>query len=155
MDASDQEQQKSASVRTQVFQANFDSLDEVRNFVGQAAEACGLSEDAVFQVQLAVDEAFSNIVEHSYGGECLEDVACTCEVDQESLVVLLQDFGRPFDPGSIPEPDLKSSLEDRDVGGLGLYFMRKMMDEVYFSYSPGSNGGIPCNTVMMVKHKGR
>ena len=64
-------------------------------------------------------------------------------------IVTLRDHGRRFDPASVPEPDLHSDLEDRDIGGLGLYFVRKLMDEVCFEFIPGSG-----NLVTMVKRKG-
>ena len=66
--------------RQVIFPARFSMLDEVRDFVKLAAEACGLDAKAVYSVQLAVDEAFTNVVEHAYGGECEEDIECTCQV---------------------------------------------------------------------------
>ena len=155
MGSSDQNQPLPSLTRSQAFQANYASLDAVRDFVAQAAVECGLAEDAVYAVQLAMDEAFTNIIEHSLGGECDEDIQCSCTTGDEVLVVMLQDCGRPFNPGSVPEPDLKSDLQDRDVGGLGLYFMRKLMDEVHFSFTELSDGGVGCNTVTMIKRKGR
>ena len=97
---------------------------------------------------MAVDEACCNIIEHAYGGEGRGDVECSCRVNDEGLTVTLRDRGRPFDPSGVPEPDLQADLEDRDVGGLGLYFMRKLMDEVRFEFTPGAG-----NALTMVKRK--
>lgn len=135
------------------FVAQFAVLDDVREFVGQEAEACGLSAAAVYGVQLAVDEAFTNIIEHAYGGECQDEIECVCQCNSNSLVVTLIDCGRPFDPKDVPDPDLDSDLEDRQVGGLGLYFMRKMMDEVDFNFVPNPQGDTGCNLLKMVKFK--
>jgi serine/threonine-protein kinase RsbW len=65
------------------------------------------------------------------------------------LTVVLRDKGRFFDPTSVPDPDLQANLEDRTGGGLGLYFMRQLMDEVHFEFTPGSG-----NLLTMVKRKG-
>ena len=101
-------------------------------------------------MQLAVDEACSNIVEHAYGGEGRGDIECTCRVNDEGLTVILQDCGRPFDPSLVPEPNASPNLDDETCtgGGLGLYFMRQLMDEVRFEFTPDSG-----NVVTMVKRK--
>lgn len=135
------------------FPARFSSLSGVREFVGKAASECGLSSKAEYAVQLAVDEAFSNIIEHAYEGESREEVECICLLDEDSLTVILRDCGHPFDPNAVPPPDLKASLTKRKAGGLGLYFMRQLMDEIHFAFIPGSNGSDGCNVLTMVKRK--
>lgn len=142
--------------RSAKFPANFASLEAVRGFVGDAAEACGLGSQSVYAVQLAVDEAFTNIIEHAYGGESQkEKIECTCKIGNESLTVVIRDCGRPFDPTEVPDPNLKASLEDREEGGLGLFFMRQLMDEVTFSFNHELDNHTRCNILTMVKHKGR
>ena len=120
----------------------------ISEFVARAAEAAGLDARAVYQVELAVDEACSNIVEHAYGGEGHGDIEVTCRINSDGLTVMLRDYGRPFDPTGVAPPDLHASLEDRDLGGLGLYFMRQLMDEVHFEFTPDSG-----NLLTMVKRK--
>ena len=129
--------------------AKLDHLSDIIEFVISYAEAAGLDESAVYAVQLAIDEAFSNIVNHACKDNSSDDVECTCSLDDESLTVTFRDHGQPFDLASIPEPDLEAGLEDRDIGGLGLYFMRKMMDEVRFDFTPDSG-----NILTMVKRRG-
>ena len=89
---------------------------------------------SVYAVQLAVDEACSNIIEHAYGGEGRGDIICVCDSHDQGLTVTLQDKGRPFNPREIPEPDLHCRLEDRQEGGLGLYIIYQLMDEVKFDF---------------------
>ena len=134
--------------KTATFPARFDSLAAVGQFVTRAAEAAGLDARAVYAVQLAVEEACANIVEYAYGGEGRGDIECTCIVNNHGLTVILRDYGRPFDPTSVPEPDLCASLEDRKVGGLGLYCIRQLMDKVRFEFTPDSG-----NVLTMVKRK--
>jgi len=134
--------------QTLTFPGRFDSLAAISEFVARAAEAAGLDARAVYQVELAVDEACSNIVEHAYGGEGHGDIEVTCRINSDGLTVTLRDYGRPFDPTGVALPDLHASLEDRDLGGLGLYFMRQLMDEVHFEFTPDSG-----NLLTMVKRK--
>lgn len=133
--------------------AQFENLDRVREFVGEAAEQGNLSPAGVYAVQLAVDEAFSNIVEHAYGGECLEPIECTCQLSQDGLTITLRDCGTPFNPLEIPDPDLCADLEEREIGGLGLYFIRQLMDEVRFTFKYEPEIGKHCNLLTLVKHK--
>jgi len=134
--------------KTAIFPARFARLAAVGEFVTHAAEAAGLNARAVYAVQLAVDEACANIIEHAYGGEGRGDIECTCIVNKNGLTVILRDYGRPFDPTSVPEPDLCASLEDRKVRGLGLYFIRQLMDQVRFEFTADSG-----NVLTMVKRK--
>jgi len=124
---------------TKTFPGRFDSLKDISEFARQAAEASGFDEDTVYQVQLAVDEACSNIIEHAYGGEGHGDIECTCRAEPSGLTVTLRDKGRPFDPTSVPEPSLHTDLQDRQMGGLGVYLIRKLMDEVHFKCTDSGN----------------
>jgi serine/threonine-protein kinase RsbW len=124
--------------RTRTFPGRFDSLAAIGDYVTHAANAVGLDERAVYAVQMAVDEACSNIIQHGYGGEGRGPIECTCEMHSDRLVVTLRDYGRRFDPATAVEPDLNCSLERRNEGGLGLYFIRQLMDAVHFESQPGS-----------------
>jgi serine/threonine-protein kinase RsbW len=135
-------------MRTAIFLARFVYLDDMREFVGQAAADTGLDEKQVYAVQLAVDEACTNIIEHAYGGECDDEIEITCNVQDEGLTVIIRDHGQTFDPTIVPEPNLKASLAERGIGGLGLYLIRKMMDDVRFESSPDSG-----NVLTMLKCK--
>jgi len=134
--------------QTLTFPGRFDRLAAISEFVTHAAEVAGLDARAIYAVQVAVDEACCNIIEYAYGGEGRGDIECTCRINDGSLAVILRDHGRPFDPTSVPEPDLHASLEDRNGGGLGLYFMRQLMDKVHFEFTPDSG-----NVLTMVKRR--
>jgi serine/threonine-protein kinase RsbW len=145
--------QSEYALETRVFIARYDSLEAVREFVGLNAEAFEFDARAVYAVELATDEAFTNIVEHAYNGESNDYVECTCQVQPSALTIILHDCGQAFDPTKVPEPDLDAPLEDRETGGLGIYFMRKLMDEVLFT--PASETSDGCNTLTMIKRKER
>lgn len=133
---------------TRIFPARYESLEAIDRFVAGAAKQVSFDECAVYQVQLAVDEACSNIIEHAYGGEGAGVIECTYHVKGDVLTIVLRDNGHPFDPEAVPEPNLATDLEARDGGGLGLYFIHRIMDEVEFDF--GSEGG---NVLTMVKSK--
>lgn len=140
-------------LKTRLFSAQFSNLELLREFVKEAAVECGLDDSAVYAAQLAADEAATNIIEHAYGGESLEQIECKCQVKEDRLIIQLRDCGNPFEPNRIPNPDLEAELEDRDVGGLGLYFIRQLMDEVEFEFMRDPDSGKCCNILRMIKFK--
>jgi serine/threonine-protein kinase RsbW len=71
----------------------------------------------------------------------------------QDLEVTLIDCGKPFDPSLVPGPNLDAELEDREVGGLGLYFIFQLMDEVHFSFTKKLELGKNCNLLRMIKRK--
>lgn len=118
--------------------ADVHSLEKMRSFVAEVCRALGLNGDELWAVQLAADEACSNVLEHAYAGRPgLMEV----EVEGEPLGIriTIRDWGKPFDPDAIPEPDLTLPLEERKVGGLGMYIMRKLMDEVAYEFHEEGN----------------
>jgi serine/threonine-protein kinase RsbW len=134
--------------KKRTFPGRFTSLEKISEFVTQAAQACGLNDADIYAVELAVDEAATNIIEHAYGGEGQGTIECGCEILKDGLCVVLRDQGRPFNPNGVPTPKLSASLEDIKPRGLGIFFMRKMMDEVRYDFIPGSG-----NVLTMIKRK--
>ena len=128
--------------------ASFASLEKIRDYFSRASAEAGLDEEAVFDVQLAVDEAASNVIDHAYEGECESEIECGYELLKDGLKLNLHDHGKPFDPEKVELPDIISDPTRRKEGGLGLYFMRQMMDEVNFSFS--GDGG---NDLTMIKRR--
>jgi serine/threonine-protein kinase RsbW len=130
-----------------VFKANYKSLDSIREFVGKSAQLAGFSERDIYAVQLAADEASTNIIQHAYGGEGNEEIEVECEFRSGELTITLRDRGRSFDPTSVPEPNVNKGLDDRKIGGLGMYLIRKIMDEVYYETAEGGS-----NLLKLVKY---
>ena len=116
-----------------------ESLTTIADFVIKAAQAAGLNDKATFEVQTAVDEACANVIEHGYGEEAKGEIALCCECAEGDFVVTIRDNARAFEPDAVPPPDLKCSLAERCNGGLGLYFMRRLMDEVRFHFDTEGN----------------
>lgn len=117
----------------------YDRLEQIAQFIETAGEAAGLDTVAICRCQLAVDEACTNIIEHGYQGEDRGPIEIACEPLPGSLVITISDQARPFDSGAVPEPHLGDTLEDLQIGGLGLYFIRQVMDTVEFNREAGTN----------------
>lgn len=131
------------------YEANFENLDEIREFVGDAARQVGFSEREIYAIQLAADEASSNIIEHAYAGTTGGKLEIELIISGNELKIIMRDRGRSFDPSSVPEPNVKADLSERKIGGLGMYLMRQLMDEVTYQSSPEQG-----NTLIMIKRLG-
>jgi len=135
-------------MQTVQFAAKFEFLDEIREFVGGIARASGFGDKDVYNIQLATDEAASNIIEHAYENIADGRLELSCGVQADTIKIILTDYGEPFDPSEIPLPDLKADLSDRKIGGLGIFLMRKLMDEVHYESKADKS-----NTLTLIKRK--
>ena len=134
---------------TRNFPGNFKSLAPISDFIVAQAESAGFSPNDVYAIQTAVDEACANIIDHAYGGEDVGDIEISVKVLNNGIQIILRDKGEPFDPNQVPEPDISSPLEIRKERGLGVFFMRKLMDDVKFCFSAHRG-----NTLTLIKYKG-
>ncbi len=132
---------------TKSFPGRYSSLAKIGSFVHKMAQSAGFESFAIYSIEMAVDEACSNIIEHAYGGEGKGSIRCTCSVTDQELKVVLQDTGQSFDPSSVPRPNLSDNIDEREAHGLGLYFIRQWMDEVFFETAG------KWNTLTMVKRR--
>jgi len=137
-------------MQTMQFAAKFEYLDEIRDFVGDIARSGKFSDKDVYNIQLASDEAASNIIEHAYEGVNDGVLEISCGLKNDVLTIILVDHGESFDPSDVPMPNLKADLSERKIGGLGLYLMRKLMDEVYYDADQQNNR----NTLTLIKRRG-
>jgi serine/threonine-protein kinase RsbW len=138
----------------------YDQVSAVCAFVAEGARRAGLGDDAVFHVELCCDEAVTNIIEHAYGAESAGDIAVSFETTDEAFVVTLHDNGRSFNPNAVSRPHLPINgepevttaelIQSLQVGGLGIYFMRNLMDDVQFNFDP-----LAGNTLILIKRLGQ
>lgn len=126
---------------------HYKNIKTVCDFVAAGAKKAGMHSDDVFHVELACDEACTNVIEHAYGGEDRGDIQVVWEVVAQDFVITLHDNGRSFNPAQVPSPlTNRDKPEELKVGGLGLHFMRKLMDDVQFEFDPQRG-----NTLTMTK----
>jgi serine/threonine-protein kinase RsbW len=126
--------------------ASLENVPAVIDRVTSAARAAGVDSRMLYQIQLVVDEACANVVEHAYQGMAQGDLEVTCCLDANGLSVEVRDWGKGFVPECVPEPDVEAPLQERNLGGLGLFLIKQMMDEVQYTMDPDLG-----NTLTMVK----
>jgi sigma-B regulation protein RsbU (phosphoserine phosphatase) len=118
--------------------AKLDNLDAVMDFVGGHICETGMDSQRQSSIEVAVEEIFVNIASYSYGdGD--GDVTIRVETCPEKIVVEFKDSGYPYDPLAKEDPDITLALTERDIGGLGILLVKKMMDEVRYVYRDGQN----------------
>ncbi|MBN1455500.1 MAG: ATP-binding protein [Methanomicrobia archaeon] len=126
----------------QEFKADLAQLERIGEFIVTVLREFGLAEPKIFHLQLAVDEACSNIIKYGYANAATAEddtIMICCSRCNGTIAVTIKDRGRPFDPTIVAPPDLETSLEERKIGGLGIYFMRKLTDEISYTYKDGQN----------------
>lgn len=124
-----------------------ENLEIVRTFVGHIARRVGFDDEDATKIEMAVDEACSNVIKHAYERDAHKPMDIAVQIDYDKLTVVVTDHGKGFDPSSIKMPDMKEYLAELRVGGLGIYLMRTLMDEVTYDIKPGVR-----NQVRMVKY---
>ena len=112
-----------------------ESIPQVCEFLEGVLQDQGAPIKAVTQVNIAADEIFSNIARYSGATAAWVD----CEAGEGRAVIRFRDNGRPYDPTAQPEPDTTLSAEEREIGGLGIFMVKKTMDRVSYEYSNGQN----------------
>lgn len=126
------------AVEERVFKATTETIPEVIGFIAGSAEVWGLHPQRLMQLELAVEEAVVNICLYAYEvppGELIVRI----ESGQDAFVTELIDEGIPFDPLAVDEPDLRAPAGERQVGGLGIFLVRRVMDEVSYHRDGASN----------------
>jgi serine/threonine-protein kinase RsbW len=125
----------------QEFEADLAQLERIGAFIATVMHEFGLEGQKIFNLQLAVDEACSNIIKYGYAAATAEEkkIRIRCSRRDGAIAVEIRDRGKPFDPTTVAPPDLEASLEEREIGGLGIYFMKKVTDAISYSYKDGQN----------------
>lgn len=115
------------------------NLQVIRDFVSVNARTAGFADDSVYKIQLAVDEACTNVIKHSYKNDPSQDIGISVSWDGFRLTVEITDSGLPFDPGQYHQPDLGAFIKQKKRGGLGIHLIRSLMDEVRYDRKNDKN----------------
>ena len=131
---------------TKTFPARRDELDAVLGFVEEALEQVGCPVKTQMELNVCVEEVFINIASYAYPNrEGTAEIRVESDADASSVSISLVDSGVPFDPLQKKDPDVSLSAEERGIGGLGIYMVKKMTDKVTYEYRDG------CNVLTMKK----
>ncbi len=115
-----------------------ENLSEVLAFIDKELEAADCSMKTQMQIDIAVEEIFVNIANYAYSPE-VGTAVITIDVTDDAFVIGFSDCGIPYDPLAKPDPDITLSAEERSIGGLGIYMVKKSMDDVIYEYRDGQN----------------
>ena len=116
-----------------------EEIAAVAERIDEFCAACNIGPQVAYAVNLSVEELLTNTISYGYGDDEPHRIAIRVRLDANLLGVEMIDDARPFDPTTGTEPDLEASLEDRPVGGLGLFFADQMMDSIEYRYEDGRN----------------
>lgn len=118
---------------------NLDEIDCIWSEIETKLKPYCLTKKELFQICLAVDELFTNIVSYAFTDNMEHDIGVNIRIEKKHLVVELEDDGIPFNPLEFTPPDMSEPLCERDEGGLGIHFCRKMMVEFHYERLDGKN----------------
>ena len=121
------------------YAAELESLKKFRDFITSCCAQYDISNDVVLDLKLAVDEACTNIIEHGYKGMDPGSIILSFRIETGRILVQITDFGHIFEPEAAPKPDVEAALEDRELGGLGLFLIYQTMDNIDYQSSEEGN----------------
>lgn len=119
--------------------AELESLSVFREFISDCCSRHEVPSETVFELKLAVDEACTNVIEHGYKGMDPGSIILSFRIEPDRILVQITDFGHVFEPASAPKPDVEAALEDRPLGGMGLYLIYQTMDNIDYESSEEGN----------------
>jgi serine/threonine-protein kinase RsbW len=119
-----------------------EKLSLVREVIAGTARAVGFDEEAANKIALAVDEACTNIIKHSYKFATDKEIKIFVYTNGGTFEIIIQDFGVAFDPEAIKSPNMREYLSQYRRGGLGVYLMKSLMDRVEYNVVPGEKNEV-------------
>ncbi len=114
-------------------------LDKIRDTLEEISASWGLPPQISMSVNLALEEAFTNIVNYAYNDKERHEITFDFLMQNNMLHIAIRDDGRPYDPTGRDEPDIALPAEDRPIGGLGIFLIKKIMDEVKYERNGETN----------------
>lgn len=120
------------------FEASIDQLNNVTAFVEEELEKVDCPMKVVMQIDVAVEEIFVNIAHYAYG-EGKGNMTLGINATPNSVSLVFSDWGTPFNPLAKEDPDINQGAEDRTIGGLGIFMVKKTMNSVEYNYKDGQN----------------
>jgi serine/threonine-protein kinase RsbW len=121
-----------------IIHADINEIPRVSAALENAMKEHAFTDEDILDVQLAVEEAITNVIVHGYKNNTGE-IRLTFRTTLGLVEVQIEDTAPPFDPLSIPEPDLTGDIENRRIGGLGIFLIRQVMDGIVYRYEDGKN----------------
>ena len=114
-------------------------VPQLNDFIEAVAERLGIEPSTALQLQLAVEEAVVNVMDYAYPPDTVGMVTVATTTDGQSLEIVISDSGTPFDPTKQEKADISLSVEERQIGGLGILLVNEIMDTVSYERKDGKN----------------
>ena len=114
-------------------------ISRLAAFIEEVGEVFSLTPDVVFNLNLVIEEAVVNIINYAYPKEEHQYIYLSAHLREGSIVFVLTDTGKEFDPTLAPEADINLSADEREIGGLGIFLIRQIMNEVRYQRIDGKN----------------
>lgn len=114
-------------------------VSRLATFIEEVGEAFALTPDVVLNLNLVIEEAVVNVINYAYPKEQHESIYLSAHLHEGSIVLVLTDTGKEFDPTLAPDADITLSAEEREIGGLGIFLIRQIMNEVRYERIDGKN----------------
>jgi serine/threonine-protein kinase RsbW len=124
-----------------------ENLQMIREFVLKIAEKAGFNEETQEQIALAVDEACTNVIKHAHHHDARRLMDIQIQTDTNKMKIIITDKGRGFDITKLKDPNVKQFIKESRHGGLGIYLIKTLMDEVDYDFKPGVK-----NQVLLTKY---
>ena len=114
-------------------------ISRLAAFIEEVGETFALTPDVVFNLNLVIEEAVVNVINYAYPKEEHQHIYLSAHLHEGSIVLVFTDTGKEFDPTLAPDADISLSAEERDIGGLGIFLIRQIMNEVRYERIDGKN----------------
>jgi len=119
--------------------AELEQLSVFRDFISDCCGRHQVPNETVFDLKLAVDEACTNVITHGYKDMDPGSIILSFRIEPDRILVQITDFGHIFEPASAPKPDVDAALDDRELGGMGLFLIYQTMDNIDYQSSEEGN----------------
>ena len=108
-------------------------------FIEELSEELALAPELTFNLNLVLEEAVSNVILYAYGEEKQKEITLLANMSDNNLIFVLTDSGQEFDPTKVPDADVTLSAEEREIGGLGIFLIRQIMNTIEYQRIDGKN----------------
>ena len=122
-----------------VIKNDISEISKLATFIGELSEELDFTPELNFNLNLVLEEAVSNVILYAYGKEEQKEISLVAYLSDNNLVFVLTDSGMEFDPTKVPDADVTLSAEEREIGGLGIYLIRQIMNTVEYQRIDGKN----------------
>lgn len=118
---------------------DLNEISRLQEFIEELGEELALSVETTMNINLALEEAVVNIIMYAYPGDEQHEILLKVILNEQQLIFWLTDNGQSFDPTQVPEADITAPIEEREIGGLGIFLIRNIMNEVTYTRLDGEN----------------